>query len=168
MYHTARRRMAVLTATAAVIAFASAIAWAANPHFISANATLNNDLSVTIKFKEAGLGSNQLIHYLASANATATLQCVNKGGQCPQAANKINVTGPVSAEGTFSSGQNGQINQSLTLPLPAPPLGFNCPGNQVIEVAVVSYTNISLEDTTTPVTASVTPSSLSAANDVCP
>jgi len=34
---------------------ASAVAWAASPHFISAMATLENDLSLTIKFKETGL-----------------------------------------------------------------------------------------------------------------
>ena len=55
----------VVSTTAAAIALASAVAWAASPHFISAMAALENDLSLTIKFKEAGLGANQAIHYLA-------------------------------------------------------------------------------------------------------
>ena len=163
----AARRFAVLTATAAAIAFASAIAWAANPHFIRATATLDKVFNLVISFKEAGLGSNQLIHYLASANAIATCQCVNHGGKCPAAANKTTESGPVTGEGTFSSDKNGQINASLILS-PPDPGDFSCPGNQVVEVAAVSYTNIGLEDTTTPVTASVTPSSLSAAEDIRP
>lgn len=167
MHNTAKRRASLLSVTVAAIAFASAVAWAANPHFIRARATLDNDFNLTISFKEAGLGDSQLIHYIASANATATYQCVNHGGKCPQAANKTTVSGPVTGEGTFSSGKNGQINASLTL-TPPDPGDFSCPGNQVVEVAAVSYTNISLEDTTTPVTASVTPSSLSAQKDICP
>ena len=166
MYRTAKRRM-VVVATAAAIALASAVAWAANPHFISAKATLENDFSLTIKFKEAGLGSNQMIHYIASANSTATYQCVNHGGKCPQAANKTTVSGPVTGEGTFSSGKNGQITASLTLN-PPDPGDFSCPGGQVMEVAAVSYSQIKLQDTTTPVETSVVPSSIAAQGNVCP
>jgi hypothetical protein len=144
------------------------IAWAASPHFIFANASLDNANNLVIAFKEAGLGTNQLIHYLATADATATFQCVNHGGKCPQAANKTSVQGPVSGEATFSSGKNGQISQSLTVSPPSLPVDFSCTKGQVLQVAAVSYSNISLTDTTNNITADVVPSNLSASANVCP
>src|SRR5262250_71001 len=94
---------------------AAPAALAVSPHFVSASATVNADGSLTVSFKEAGLGDNVLISYTASADATATYVCVNKGGANPSAANKTTVSGPVSASGQFSSGKNGSISESLTL-----------------------------------------------------
>jgi hypothetical protein len=85
-------------------------------HFVGrCTATLEANGDLTVTWKEAGLGDNQLIDYLASADGTATYVCVNNGGECPNAANKITVSGPVSAKGTFSSGQNGQIKDPSRL-----------------------------------------------------
>lgn len=140
---------------------------AVSPHFVGrVTATLEGD-SVRVAWKEAGLGNNQLINYVASADGTATYVCVNNGGQCPNAANKITVSGPVTAEGTFSSGQNGQITQSLTISPPSAG-AFTCPGGQTLRLADVSYSNITITDTTNNVSASATPSSLSATLFVCP
>lgn len=61
---------------------------------------------------------------------------------------------------------NGQITQSLTV---APPAATPfCPPGQTEVLASVSYTNIQITDTTNGVTASATPSSLSATFFVCP
>jgi hypothetical protein len=54
-----------------------------SPHFINASATVNNDGTLTANFKEAGLGSNQLINYTLSADGTATWVCVNKAAATP-------------------------------------------------------------------------------------
>jgi hypothetical protein len=43
--------------------------------------------------KEAGLGDNQLVDYVASADASATYACINGGGKHPQAQNKETVNG---------------------------------------------------------------------------
>lgn len=130
-----------------------AMVWAApgalavSPHFVSTTANLNGT-NLVVSFKEAGLGSNQLINYTASADATATVVCVNKGGGNPSASNKTTVSGPVSASGAFSSGKNGNVTASLTLTPPAPPSTFSCPKGQREATAEVSYTNVSIADTT--------------------
>ena len=96
-----------------LVAFSASVALAQNPHFINASGTVNNNGSLTVSFKEAGLGDNQLISYVLTADATATYVCVNRGGANPSAQNKTTVSGPVSATGTFSSGKNGQVTESI-------------------------------------------------------
>jgi hypothetical protein len=156
-------------ATLAALACAAGIGWADSPHFIKATGELNEDGSLTVSWKEAGLGDNELISYIASADATATYHCVNNGGQCPNAANKTTVSGPVSAEGTFASGRNGQITQSLTIAAPAPnPGDFECPAGQTLRLSEIGYTNIQVTDVTNSVSEPTTPSSLTAVLFVCP
>src|SRR5215475_1399189 len=155
----------VLVIVAAMF-IAGGVVWAQNPHFIKATATLD-DGNAVVSWKEAGLGDNQRIDYVASADATATYNCVNNGGQCPNAANKVTVSGPVTATGTFSSGQNGQITQSLTLEPPGPG-EFSCPGGQTLTLSEVSYSNITITDTTNNISKTATPSAISATLFVCP
>jgi hypothetical protein len=140
---------------AAAVAALSATATADSPHFNSATASLGSDGSLTVSFKESGLGSNVSVDYVASADAVASYGCVNNGGKNPQASNKRAVTGPVTAPATFSSGKNGSITQSLTLKPPPAPADFSCPGGQKSVIADVAYTNVSIKDATTPVTQAV-------------
>jgi hypothetical protein len=162
------KRLTILILTmAAFTSFMAITAQAQSPHFVgrvTANATGNN---VQVCFKEAGLGNNQLIHYVASANATATYVCVNGGGQCPNAANKTTVSGPVSAEGTFNSGQNGSISQCLTFNPPGAG-NFSCPGGQNLTLSKVSYSSITIRDTTNNVSQAATPTGLSVTPFTCP
>ena len=128
-------------------------AQAVSPHFISATGTLNGDGTLTVKFKEAGLGTNQNITYTLTADATATYVCVNNGGSNPSAQNKTTVAGPVSATGTFSSGKNGNVVASLTVS--PPPSDISCPKGQNLQLASVSYTNVTLTDTTNGIPAPI-------------
>jgi hypothetical protein len=141
-----RRVLFILTAACATVALAVPVALAQNEHFVRASATLNANGTLTASFKEAGLGTNQLINYTLSADATATYVCVNRGGANPSAQNKTTVAGPVSASGTFNSGKNGQVTASLTVS--PPPSDISCPPGQSLELASVSYTNVTLTDTT--------------------
>ena len=126
---------------------------AASPHFINSSASLQG-VNLQIQWKEAGLGNNVTVHYVASANASATYACINNGGHNPSAANKQTFSGPVSASGDFSSGQNGQITgQSIVGPPPA--TGFSCPGGQHLVLAKVTYTGISLQDTSNGIVAPI-------------
>src|SRR5918995_2731165 len=136
-----------------LLAFAASAALAQNEHFIRASGNLNNNGTLTVSFKEAGLVTNQLITYVLSADSTATYVCVNRGGANPSAQNKTTVSGPVSATGTFSSGKNGQVTESLTVS--PPPSDITCPPGQSLELASVSYTNVVLTDTTNNVSISV-------------
>jgi hypothetical protein len=141
---------AMLLAALLTLALSVSVAFADSPHFISASAHLSGS-NLVVSFKEAGLGTNQLIDYTASADATAVYVCVNNGGGNPSAKNKTQVSGPVSANGTFSSGKNGTISQSLTLNPPSAG-SFSCPSGQDLELASVSYTNVAITDTTNGVT----------------
>ncbi|HBY92561.1 MAG: hypothetical protein M5U01_31900 [Ardenticatenaceae bacterium] len=146
------RRVALAIAlTLFVTSLVVPAALAANPHFINASANLDQNGNLVVSWKEAGLGDNQLIDYTASADATATYACINGGGKHPQATNKETVSGPVSASGTFSSGKNGQITASLTVP-PPDKGDFSCPPGQRLVLASVSYTNVSITDTTNGIT----------------
>lgn len=102
---TTYRRLAV----AAMLTALALVAWAVNPHFLSATASLEADGDADVCFREAGLGDNQNINYLASAQASATFYCVNNGGKCPNAANKTATSGLVSTPATISSGKNGSV-----------------------------------------------------------
>ncbi|HEY5987634.1 MAG TPA: hypothetical protein VIV12_14855 [Streptosporangiaceae bacterium] len=132
---------------------AAPAALAVSPHFINASGTLNADGSLTANFKEAGLGTNQLINYALTADATATYVCVNRGGANPSASNKTTVSGPVIATGTFSSGKNGNVTASLTVQ--PPPSDISCPSGQSLQLASVSYTNATVTDTTNNVSISI-------------
>jgi hypothetical protein len=140
----------ILATGCATLAIAVPAALAVSPHFISASANLSGN-NLVVSFKEAGLGTNQLINYTANATATATYVCVNNGGSNPSAANKTNVTAPVSASGTFNSGKNGNVVGSLTL-MPPGPGSFSCPPGQTLALASVTYTGVSITDTTNGIT----------------
>jgi hypothetical protein len=137
----------------AAFVMAAPAALAVSPHFINASGTLNSDGSLTVKFKEAGLGTNQLINYELTADATATYVCVNNGGANPSAQNKTTVSGPVIATGTFNSGKNGNVTASLTVN--PPPSDISCPRGQSLQLASVSYSNVTLTDTTNNISISV-------------
>jgi len=148
-----RRMLLILAAVFATAAVAVPAAFAVSPHFINASATLNANGTLTASFKEAGLGTNQLIDYALTADGTATYVCVNKGGSNPSAQNKTTVNGPVSATGSFSSGKNGNVTASLTVS--PPPSDITCPKGQNLEVASVGYANVTLTDTTNGVSVSL-------------
>lgn len=142
-----KRRLLMILGLPLLLALLTTVpAQAVSPHFITTNATLNSNGTLTAAFKEAGLGNNQNITYVLSADATATYVCVNRGGANPSASNKTEVAGPVSATGTFSSGKNGQVTASLTVS--PPPAGISCPPGQSLALAQVTYTNVVLTDTT--------------------
>jgi hypothetical protein len=141
-----KRLLIALCAPLVLIVAAATPAHAVSPHFVSASAHLSGT-NLVVDFKEAGLGTNQLITYTASADATVTYVCVNNGGANPSASNKTTISGPVSATGSFSSGKNGQVTNSLTLSPPGPG-GFTCPNGQTLAIAQVTYTNVAITDTT--------------------
>jgi hypothetical protein len=159
----------IVLAVAALVAAAglwTRVADAQNAHFIKASASLDKNGNLVVSWKEAGLGDNTSITYTASASATATYQCVNHGNNCPQAANKQTVAGPVSSTGTFESGKNGSITASLTVQ--PPPATISCPGNQFLKLAEFTYSNILLSDDTNGILVNVSPPTLAQTFFVCP
>lgn len=82
-------------------------AFAVSPHFNYANVTSVTTDSLTVAFKEAGLGNS-----LNSVDITlsGTAECINPGSKHPKAANKSSE----SASGSFNV-SNGQATGSLTM-----------------------------------------------------
>jgi hypothetical protein len=100
------KRLAAIVAAALTLACFATPALAGSPHFVGVPvATISGD-TVTVSAKEAGLGDELQIHVVL----TGTAQCVNPGGNDPQAGNKQ----------TFSTAadvpvQSGHANYTLTL-----------------------------------------------------
>lgn len=150
-----KRITGVAAVTLGILAAGVAPALADSPHFNSTSVSgPSSDGTLTVTFKEAGLGNNQNITYQFHADSTASYACINHGGKHPQAANKETVNGPVNTTGTFSSGKNGSINGTLTLSPPSAGT-FTCPGGQHLVLASVSYTNVSLTDVTNNLSANL-------------
>ena len=122
-------------------------------HFFSATGSVNDFGSLVVNFDEAGLGNfSGTVDYVRTVtDATADYACINGGGNHPSAANKENLTGPLSSPGSFPPNKNGRIIASITTG-PLPNQTLKCPSGQTFVLASVSYTGITLKDTTNGVT----------------
>jgi hypothetical protein len=115
------------------LVLAAGPAAAVSAHFNFANVTSVTSNSITVSFKESGLG-NSLNSVNISLSGTA--ECINPGSNHPKAANKSSE----SASGTFNV-SNGQATGSLTMtasnisPSCSPPM-------------VIAWTDLVLTDTT--------------------
>jgi hypothetical protein len=139
------RKLLLAAVFGLTLAFAGA-AYATSPHFISASATVDSSGNLIASFKEAGLGNGATTAGITlSADATATYQCFNNGGNHPKAGNKETVTAPVSGSGTFDV-SNGQTTGTISVSPPGPG-SFTCPSGQTLQLISVTYTNVTLTDT---------------------
>jgi len=143
--------------------------YAANPHFIGKVTSEIDPATGNVRmcFKAAGLGNNQGIAITGSGTATATYVCRNAGGNCPNAANKKTVTGPVSATQQFTSDKNGQVEDCITISPPGAG-GFTCPGNQQVVLSSVSYSGLKVTIGTNGDSATATPPIQSINRGACP
>jgi hypothetical protein len=142
-----------------------------SPHFISATASVDSGTgALVVKFKEAGLGTNQLINYEVDATASGQYQWFNHGGNKPQGQPFLFGPTLVTGTGTFDSGKNGQVTASITVSPPAPDADVLAAGsgkNWTLELTV-SYSGITIKDLTNGVTETVTPSSVGPVTVVVP
>jgi hypothetical protein len=149
-------RRFVLSLLAAVALLASSsmtVLGTSGAHFFKATASINDSGALVVTFDEAGVGQQQ-VDYVLSADASATYACINGGGNHPKAANKATFNGPVSSPTIGFQPENGRVKGSISVG----PLGsgsFSCPSGQTLVLASVSYSNITLTDTTNNVTASI-------------
>ena len=132
-----KKRYVVVAALVGAVAAVSAVAFAGSPHFVTADATRSGN-TLSVNFKEAGLGNEPQVHVVLSATAL----CVNNGGKHPKAVNKTSV----SAAGDFPV-QNGRAEGTLSLtatfqPDCTPPM-------------TVVFTDVSLTDETSGATANI-------------
>ena len=123
----------------------------ASAHFVSGGTSSLVDAAtgaLTVNFHEAGLGNSQLVNATLTADANATYQWLNHGGNKPMGV-PFNVNQTISVSGTFTSDQNGQIAGSLTINPPSVNefLSTNHAANWIPQLTV-SYTNVVVTDTT--------------------
>ena len=141
--------IAALAAAAALTA-TSATAATGNAHFIkNATSVSLSGSSLVCNFKEAGLASGSVETVTCAATASVTYECVNGGGKNPSASNKKTFATTVSKSGTFTADKNGNIVGSLTVPVPsASSVGFSCPPGQTTTRVSVTYSGITITDST--------------------
>ena len=148
------------------LALIATVAIARSPQFLRAPSASLGSPKVIVKWTEVGLGITDSVDYVASATAAARYQCINRGNNCPAASNKEDVLANVSVGGTFAVDKNGRISEALIIP--APPSTLVCPGNQVVGVVSVVFTNITLTDVTYGVSSPTNPSALTYNAPECP
>ena len=134
------RLAAIASAAAAAVFVIAGPALAGSPHFVGTPVFTTAGSSVTVTAKEAGLGDEAQILVVLSGNA----QCVNPGGNDPQAANKT-----AFAQAADVPVQNGKSDYSLTAtavlsPACSPPM-------------TVVFTDLTLTDTTNGLTVTPVP-----------
>ena len=134
---------------------------AISAHFINAYIILNSDGHLIVSWKETGLGDNQQVGYLASADAEGYYVCLNRGDNRPMAQNKRSFMEPVSSMGSFFSGKNGHLQASPLIAPPQPSPSLNCGSGQIEVLACVTYSGIMLKDTTNGISADFIPDSVS-------
>src|SRR4051794_29998617 len=139
---------AMLAVTAVLVAGASAAG--GNAHFIkNASSASLSGANLVCKFKEAGLASGSVETVSCSATQSVVYECVNGGNKNPAASNKKTFQTTVSKTGTFTADKNGNIVGSLTLaPASASSLGFSCPPGQTVTLVSVTYSNVTVSDST--------------------
>jgi hypothetical protein len=117
---------------------------AGSAHFIKCSKSTQGN-NVVVSFKEAGLG-NERTCITVEADASAVYACINGGGKNPSAANKRTINSRRTATDCFTP-HNGSISGSLSLTPPGPG-SFSCPPGQSLRLLSVSYSNVSVHDTT--------------------
>ena len=160
-----RKPLLLTVALVATAAVAGAIA-ASKPSFLRAPSAQLGSPKVIIKWTEVGLGLVDSVDYTATTTAAARFQCVNRGNNCPAASNKEDVLVELTVGGRFDVDKNGRISDSLTIL--APESTLVCPGNQVVSVVRVVFTEITLTDETNKISALTNPSSLIYSAPECP
>lgn len=135
-----RTRIAIIVlAMAALAVVALPVAHAGSPHFVDDQTQFSQDgNTLTVVFKEAGLGDEAQVSY----EFTAQFQCVNPGGNDPQAGNKQTVTAA-----TTLPVQNGQVSGSLSVTAVFRP---SCSPPMSVVVLSASLTDTTNNLTTTP------------------
>jgi hypothetical protein len=152
-----KRLVSILSVYLLVLATTPVMAGTSGAHFFSATSSVSSTTgALVVDFDEAGLGNiaGEVAYNLHVSSATAVYACINGGGNHPKAANKEAVSGQLDASGSFPPTNNGRVIASLTVG-PVPNTSLSCPSGQTFVLASVSYSGITLTDTTNGVSVSV-------------
>jgi hypothetical protein len=163
-----RKSSFAILAVTGLLAFGATTASATSgAHFFhkASKSSINDAGALVVTWDEAGLGQDT-VFYTLSTSASATYACINGGGNHPQAANKQTLNGPLSTPNTGFQPENGRVQGTLSVG-PLSSGGFSCPSGQRLVLACVSYSDITLTDTTNGVTESFPNASRTFIQGVC-
>jgi hypothetical protein len=147
--------LAAAAATVAMMAFGAGTASATSgAHFFSATGSVADNGALQVSWDESGVGQST-VNYTLSTQASALYACLNGGGNHPKAANKQAVNGPLSSPSTGFNPTNGRVKVTNGISVGPLQSSLNCPSGQTFVLACVSYTGITLTDTTNGVTANI-------------
>ena len=146
--------VAIAVAVAA-LAFTSTAGATSGAHFFNVTSTVNADGALLVNYDESGVGNATVNYTIHIDNASAVYACINGGGNHPKAANKETVSGGLTV-GFSIDPKNGRVTGATSPPIGPQPVGaFSCPSGQALVLASVSYTGITLTDTTNGVSTAV-------------
>jgi hypothetical protein len=124
-------------------------------HFFNVTSSVNDSGSLTVSYDEAGVGNSTVNYTIHIDSATAVYACINGGSNHPKAANKETVSGGLTV-GFSKDPTNGRVTGATSPAIGPQPVGsFSCPSGQTLVLASVSYTGITLTDTTNNVSTPV-------------
>ena len=162
------RRVGILVLAVALFSLtAQAASATSGAHFFhkASNSSVNDQGALVVSWDEAGVGQDQ-VNYILSAQASATYACINGGGNHPKASNKETFNGPLSSPETGFLPENGRVKGTLSVG-PLSSGNFSCPSGQDLRLACVSYTDITLTDTTNNVVETFADASRTFIQGVC-
>lgn len=124
-------------------------------HFFNVSSSVNDAGSLLISYDEAGVGNATVNYTVNVTTATATYACINGGGNHPKAANKETKSSSLTV--SFSRDPaNGRVTGTTSPAIgPLSAGSFSCPSGQTLVLASVSYSGITLTDTTNNVSTPV-------------
>jgi hypothetical protein len=140
---------------AALTSAATAGAATSGAHFFNVASSVNDSGALLVTYDEAGVGNATVDYTINITDASAVYACINGGGNHPKAANKETVSGGLTV-GFSIDPKNGRVTGATSPPIGPQPVGaFSCPSGQTLVLASVSYTGITLTDTTNGVSTAV-------------
>jgi len=147
--------LAFVGLAAALMVTTSASAATKGAHFFNVSSTVNDSGALLINYDEAGVGNATVNYTVNVTDATAVYACINGGGNHPKAANKETVSSALTV--SFSRDPvNGRVTGTTSPPIgPTGKGAFACPSGQTLVLASVSYSGITLTDTTNNVSTAV-------------
>jgi hypothetical protein len=147
--------LAFVGLAAALMAASPASAATSGAHFFNVSSSVNDAGALLVSYDEAGVGNATVNYTINVTDATAVYACINGGGNHPKAANKETVSSSLTV--SFSRDPvNGRVTGTTSPPIGPTDKGtFACPSGQTLVLASVSYSGITLTDTTNNVSTSV-------------
>ncbi|HEU4349235.1 MAG TPA: hypothetical protein VFR35_15780 [Actinoplanes sp.] len=147
--------MAFAGLAAALMIASPASAGTSGAHFFNVGSSVNDAGSLLVGYDEAGVGNATVNYTIDVTDATAVYACINGGNNHPKAANKETVSSSLTV--SFSRDPvNGRVRGTTSPPIgPTDKGDFACPSGQTLVLASVSYSGITLTDTTNNVSTAV-------------